>query len=108
MVIDSGKKVTDRGSRSSFSGLNVTRIKVYVKANGEELVGVKNHGKALVVERDWTFEEFLSFASRKIDMMNATRAFTSLGNATIFSVLVIPLLISFLIPWITLLSQVVN
>ena len=81
MVIDSGKRgMLDRGNRSSFSGINVTRIKVYVKANGEDRVGVENHGKGLVVEREWSFEEFLTFASRKVDMMNVTRAFTGAGK----------------------------
>lgn len=76
MVIHSVKG--KRQERSSFSGFNVTSIRVYVKVNGE--VGMESQGKALVVEREWTFEEFLTFASRKLDMMNATRAFTTLGN----------------------------
>ena len=74
MVIHNG----GQGKRSSFSVMDVTSIKVYIKVNGE--VGEETQGKPLVVERDWTFEEFLTFASRKIDMMNATRAFTILGK----------------------------
>ena len=76
MVFHNGK--SDAGKRSSFSAINVTSIIVHIKANGE--IGIENHGKLLVVERDWSFEEFLTFAGRKIDMMNATRAFTVLGK----------------------------
>ena len=88
---------SDKGKRSSFSGINVTSIRVYVKVNGE--IGIESHGKALVVEREWTFEEFLSFASRKIDMMNATRAFTSLGNLNLYVLFTSVLNLTFFHPW---------
>ena len=72
-----------RNDRSSFSGsLDLDRLKVYVKQNGEynALFEEENPGKGLVVERNWSFQEFLTFAGRKIGMPNASRVFTRLGT----------------------------
>ena len=72
-----------RNDRASFSGsLDLDRLKVYVKQNGEynALFEEENPGKGLVVERNWSFQEFLTFAGRKIGMPNASRVFTRLGT----------------------------
>ena len=77
------KKGHVKHDRGSFSGsLDLDRLKVYVKANGEFSVQfeVENPGKGLVVERNWSFKEFLTVAGRKIGMPNASRVFTRLGN----------------------------
>ena len=69
--------------RGSFSGsVDLDRLKIYIKANGEfnALSEEENPGKGLVVERNWTFIEFLTFAGRKIGMSNASRVFSRLGT----------------------------
>lgn len=71
-----------KNDRRSFSGsLDLDRLKLYVKQNGEfnVLFEEENPGKGLVVQRNWTFQEFLIHAGRKIGMPNASRAFSRLG-----------------------------
>ena len=59
--------------------------KVYIKANGRQ---TPLHAvEPLIVEKDWTFDDFITIASRHIDMSNATRAFTRLGNHDFVSLL---------------------
>ena len=71
------EKSFKRERRNSFIPVFFV-CKVYVKANGQQ--SPRHQLEPLVVERDWTFDDFLTFASRKIDMTNASRAFSRLGN----------------------------
>ena len=72
------EKSFKRERRNSFIPVFYV-CKVYVNVNGSKPAPGHNV-EPLLVEKDWTHDDFLTFAGRHIDMSNATRAFTRLGN----------------------------